>query len=289
MAIDPRALEVVSAREMGQIPISIGTSLALEGAFGILEDHPDPNPVINRVDVLYVNLRTLVRNLVGAIAPDDLTHVFPEDMAHILINEIVTIEQAVTSFTNGRVKTNVYLCNYRGMPKRFPYAVLKNANTDKQRIAAIREENAVIEFLTAIQQRPDIQIQETDIDLKPDPQRVLMLSSYAVDLLQRYRFSSLILLESHTGAAKTPALWHTKLTGGRELPNIPFDQFTLQFFGDNNNLFTGFPIKYRRAILTIAEKNKWNAMTTKDYILSCVHKAYEPELELLVKNLYSKN
>ena len=40
MAIDPRALEVVSAREMGQIPISIGTSLALEGAFGILEDHP---------------------------------------------------------------------------------------------------------------------------------------------------------------------------------------------------------------------------------------------------------
>ncbi|MNZ57992.1 hypothetical protein D3C78_759890 [compost metagenome] len=109
-----------------------------------------------------------------------------------------------------------------------------------------------------------------------------------MDLLQRYKFSSLTLLESHTGAAKPPALWYTKLTNGKELEHIPFDRMTLQFFGDNGNLFTGYPIKFRRIMLDIAKKNRWTALTTKDYIIQSVKKAYEPELERLVLNLYSK-
>jgi hypothetical protein len=289
MITDPRALEVVSARDTGQIPVSIGTSLALEGAFGILEDNHDQSPIINRVDVVYINLRTMVRNLVGAIAPDDLPSVFPEDMAATLINEITIVEQAIASATNGRVKTQVYLCNYRDIPKRYPFGILKNANTDRQRMAALREENTVFELKTLLQQQPQIRIIETDTELKPDPRKVLMLTSYAVDLLQRYSFSALTLLESHTGAVKSQAMWHSKLTGGKELTNIPFDQMTIQFFGDGGNLFTGFPIKYRRVLLDIATKNRWNTLTTKDYIISCIQKAGEPELEKLIRNLYSKN
>jgi hypothetical protein len=288
MNIDPRAMEVLSARDMGQIPVSIGTSLALEGAFGILEDNHDQNPVINRVDVVYVNLRTLIRNMVGAIEADDLSHVFPEDMAAILINEIITVEQAISSASSGRVKTQIYLCNYRDIPKRYPFAILKNANTDRQRIAALREENAVIELKGQLQHHPQIKIIETDTELKPDPRKVLMLTSYAVDLLQRYSFSGLTLLESHTGAVKSQAMWHSKLTGGKELTNIPFDQMTMQFFGDGSNLFTGYPIKYRRVVLDCAEKNRWNSLSTKDYIISCIQKLHEPELEKLIRNLYSK-
>lgn len=289
MAANQRALELISDRDMGQIPISIGTSLALEGAFGILEENPDNNPVINRVDVLYVNLRTLIRNLVGAIKPGDLDSVYPEDLAVMLINEITTIEQAVSQYTSGRVKVVTYLCNYRKLPKRFPFAILKAAKTERQQYAAMREENTVIEFKELLKHNPNIRIIETDMDLEPDPRKVLMLSSYAVDLLQRYRFSSLILLESHTGAVKSQAMWHSKLTNGKELSSIPFDQMTLQFFGDNGNLFTGFPIKYRKVLISIAEKNRWNSLSTKDFIISCVHKAYEPELEILVRNLYSKH
>ncbi|QTH80354.1 hypothetical protein PA10_00154 [Pseudomonas phage pPa_SNUABM_DT01] len=285
---DPRAIEAVSSREVGQIPISIGSSLALEGAFGILEDHPNPNPIINNVDVLYVNIRTLIRNMVGAINSEQLTYVFPEDLANALLNEITVLEGAVTRVSNGRVKVVPYLCNYRGIPKKFPYAILKNANTERQKMAALREENTVIEFLHLLQHRPDIRIIETDIDLQQDNRKVLMMTSYAVDLLQRYKFSSLTLLESHTGAAKPPALWYTKLTNGKELEHIPFDRMTLQFFGDNGNLFTGFPIKFRRVMLDIAKKNRWTALTTKDYIIQSVKKAYEPELEKLVMNLYAK-
>jgi len=288
MAIDPRAMDAISNREVGQLPVSIGSSLALEGAFGILEDHPNSNPLINQVDVLYVNLRTLVRNLVGAIEADNLSHIYPEDLAYALVNEITVIEQAVARVTQGRVQTQVYLCNYRTVPKRFPHAILKTANTERQKLAALREENAITELLSLLQQGSPIRLLETDIDLESDARRVLMMTSYAVDLLQRYRFNSLTLLESHTGATKPPALWHTKLSNGKELSNIPFDRMTIQFFGDNSNLFTAFPIKYRRVMLGIATKNRWTSMTTKDYILSCVKQAYEPELEKLVLNLYSR-
>lgn len=288
MISDPRAEQALSSRELGQIPVSIGTSLALEGAFGILEDNHNANPIINNVDVVYVNIRTLIRNMVGAIETEALHSVFPEDLAYILVNELTTIEQAVSVFTEGRVKVQPYLCNYRQLPKRFQFAILKNANTERQRWAALREENTVIEFKNILHEHPSIIPIETDMDLPRDNRRVLLLSNYAIDLLQRYRFSAITLLESHTGATKPPALWYTKLTNGKDLTNIPFDRMTLQFFGDNGNLFTGFPIKYRRVMLDIAVKNHWTAMTTKDLIISSIKKAYEPELELLVKNLYSK-
>jgi hypothetical protein len=288
MAIDARAMDAISSREVGQIPVSIGSSLALEGAFGILEDNPNNNPIINQVDVLYVNLRTLIRNLVGAIDAEAMNNVFPEDLAYALINEMTIIEGAVHRFSAGRVNTQIYLCNYQGVPKKFPYAILKAASTEKQKLAALREENTIVELLSVLERTPTVKILETDIDLASDNRRVLMMSSYAIDLLQRYKFNSLTLLESHTGAAKPPALWHTKLSNGKELSNIPFDRMTIQFFGDNSNLFTAFPIKYRRVMLDIAQKNRWNALTTKDYIISSVKKAYEPELEKLVINLYSK-
>jgi len=288
MAVDTLAMEAVSGREKGQIPISIGSSLALEGAFGILEDNHNPKPIINTVDVVYVNLRTLIRNMVGAIDAETLHNVFPEDLAHALINEMTIVEQAVSSVSKGRVKTQVYLCNYRTLQKRFPHALLKVANTERQKLAAIREENTITELLDILNQNPSVKIMETDIDLGNDPRKVLIMTSYAVDLLQKYRFGSLTLLESHTGAVKPPVQWHTKLTNGKELTNIPFDRMTLQFFGDGSHLFSAFPIKARRALISIAEKNRWTPMTTKDYIIACVKKASEPELERLIISLYAK-
>lgn len=289
MITDREAQAALSSRDLGQIPVSIGTSLALEGAFGILEDNHNPKPIIHVVDVVYVNIRTLIRNMVGAIDPEQLNKVFPEDMASMLVNELTTIREAVSLVAAGRVKVQYYLCNYRTIPKRYPAAKLKMANTDKQKFDAMREENTVIEFKRILDHHPEINLIESDVDLPNDNRRILLLSSYAVDLLQRYRFQSVTLLESHTGAVKPASMWHTKLTGGKELPFMPFDRMTIQFFGDNNNLFSGYPIKVRRVLIDIAIKNKWNALTSKDYILSCVKKAYEPELELLIHRLYSKS
>lgn len=282
-----RAAAILSDREVGQVNISIGSSLALEGAMGILEDAHNPKPILHQTDSLYINLRTLIRNMIGSVDKEQLDQLHPEDFAWALLGEISVIEGTIEAFTNNRVAVQVYLCNYRSMAKAFPYAILKNANTEKQKYAALREENIVIEFLDKIKDA-DITILETDIEIPTHPYRVLMMTSYAVDLLQRYKFSSLTLLESHTGATKAPVMWHTKLTGGKDLLNIPFNRMTIQFFGDGGNLFTGFPIKFRRVLLDIAVKNKWNSMTSKDYILSCVKKAHEPELERLMISLFAK-
>jgi len=109
MISDPSAQAALSGRELGQIPVSIGTSLALEGAFGILEDNHNPKPIIHNVDVLYVNIRTLIRNMVGAIDAEQLSAVFPEDLAFSLVNELTTIEQAVALVSKGRVTVQPYL------------------------------------------------------------------------------------------------------------------------------------------------------------------------------------
>lgn len=57
----------IDARTKGQFPISIATSLALEGLFGILEDNKDPNPPWPDYTDLIINVRTLFRNLLGSI------------------------------------------------------------------------------------------------------------------------------------------------------------------------------------------------------------------------------
>jgi hypothetical protein len=287
MAIHPAAAIALSEREMGQIKVSIGTSLALEGAFGILEDKPNPKPIIDSVDVVYVNVRTLIRNLVGSMTVEQINDVYPEDLAQTLIVEMMVMSESIRSFTKDRVKTRFYICRYRSLMRRYPGALHKAAKTEKQIRMATREENTLVELedLLSINHQ-GLDLVDVDIDLEKDNRRVLMLTSYAIDLLQKYKFKTLTLLESHTGNAKQPVLWHTKLTGGADLPMIPFDRGMVQFFGDNGNLFSPYPIKARRRLIEIAQQYKWSFTTTKDYVLSCVKKSHEPFLEELLKKLY---
>lgn len=277
-------------REVGQIPVSIGTSLALEGAYGVLEDNRDENPVINRVDVLYVNVRTLIRNIVGSVESEIAGQLHAEDILQVLLNEIQIIAASVKQITNGRVEMVPYYCTFESIKKTFPHALLKELKADKaprMAFAFSREENVLADL---DQQGQWLHVRKFDIDFDQDAQRkALILTNYAADLLQRYKFQTLTLVESHTGAIKSHALWNTKLTNGKELRNIPFDRMTIQMFGDNSNLFSPMPIKVRRFILDVATKNKWTPLTTKAYILECIHKLREPELEALVLNLYGGN
>ena len=54
-------------REQGKYPISIATSLAMEGLFGIHDNIPPQSslPVTN-CDAVAVNARTIVRNILGS-------------------------------------------------------------------------------------------------------------------------------------------------------------------------------------------------------------------------------
>ena len=100
---EQRTMTALSGREKGQLPISIATSLALEGAFGILEDHPNVNPPIHRFEALYINLRTLLRNIAGSVDADTNAVLTAEDLSATLVNELQIIEAAVKQFTAGKV------------------------------------------------------------------------------------------------------------------------------------------------------------------------------------------
>lgn len=277
----------LSARELGQIPVSIATSRALEGAFGILEDHVDHNPIINRVDVLYVNLRTLIRNITGAVDKEINEQVLSDDILPVLANELEIIQAAVKQVSKGKVEVVPYVCSYESLKRRFPHAMVKPTTTPKQIFSFTREVNTLADFEQ--QRLTTLPVKHFDIEFDKDDRKALLLTNYAFDLLQRYKFQVLSLLESHTGAVKPPALWHTKLTNGKELPRIPFDRMTVQMFGDNSNLFSPFPIAYRRKMVMIAEKNNWTPLTTKALILDSVKKEHDPVLELAVMQLYGGN
>lgn len=285
-AYETRITAAITNRELGKVPVSIATSRALEGAYGILEEAPNHNPIIHKVDAIYVNLRTLLRNIVGAVDKDIANDLLAEDLSKAMANELQIIDASVQQFTQGKVEVVPYVCEYSALKRRFPHAVMKETKTPKQTFQFIRETNALNDFELNMGW---IYTKKFDVDFDKDDRNVLIMTHYALDLLQRYKFTTLNLVESHTGAVKPPAQWYTKLNNGKHLTNIPFDRFTIQMFGDNSNLFSPMGIVLRRAVLKIAEQNKWTPMTTKAYILDSIKKAYEPALEALAMNLYGGN
>lgn len=284
--LEQRIQAALAEREKGQLPISIASSRALEGAFGILEEAPEAHPIIHRVDALYVNLRTLIRNIAGSVESEVNAQLTAEDISATMANELQIIESAVQQVSNGKVAVVPYVCSYESLKRLYPKAMMKTTTTEKMTFAFMREVNALNDFEL---NRGWIHPKKFDIDFEKDDRKTLILTNYAIDLLQKYKFTSLTLLESHTGAVKPPPMWYTKLNNGKDLKTIPFDRMTIQMFGDGSNLFSPFPIKIRRHMLAISEKNGWTPLTTKALILESVKKERDPVLESLILNLYGGN
>lgn len=273
----------LDAREKGtQVPISIATALAIESSLGIMPEQETPDAPILKTQTLWINLRTLVRNFYGAIHKEFREGVFPAQVAELIVNEMQIIESAISKGANGRVEVTYYLCSLVGLNRRYPYAKHKSADTPNQKTAYAMEEATLQEILLL---NPPFDLRLFEMDFDDVQQNAFIITHHPLDLLNRYRFKTLTLLESHTGALKPPSLWYTKLQNGRDLPNIPFDRMTLQLFGDGV-LFAPMDGKARRLLVELATKNKWSPLTTKDYIVSTIHREREPILEALILRLY---
>lgn len=279
-----QAWEVIDNRAKGTVvPISIATALAVENTIGQHPDMPTDKPEIKGYQNLLINLRTLYRNLAGSLDKEQRGKVNDEVMAQTLANEIRAIESALIQVTNGRCGVQVYLCSYNGLRRRYPKALLRTATTDLQ-IQALSLESVVIKRFSE-NHVDQVDFIHTDMDFETDDRDTLIMTHYPVDLLQRYRFRKLTLLESHTGKHKPPLEWHTKL-GSRTLTRMPFDRMTLQLFGDGV-MFQPQPVKYRKLIQEMAETDNWTPATTKDLILRDVELKRSIDLETLIKDLYS--
>lgn len=283
MSLESVSRDLLTNRAVGQFPISISTSLAIESLIGIYPEAPSAHPPIQDHDALWVNMRTLIRNLMGAIKTEDRKHLTEQTVAEYIVNEMRAIEAVCVEHGDGRFDVAYYKCSYSDLTYTYNKAILKVPTSPGQKASHIFEEAVLkviddeyqghIPYLTLNRKFPEAHV------------KVLLISHYPVDLLQRYKFDSLTLLESHTGAVKPPGMWNTKLKDGKELERIPFDRMTVQMFGDGVT-FTPMNLKVRQKLIELSEKNKWTPMTTKDFVIYCVEQNRDPAIEALVKDLY---
>lgn len=259
----------VENREKGQVPISIGTSLAIEAGGGVYPDRPEVPEPFTRAKLLWINLRTLVRNLYGCLPTDVKETVLPDDLWEYALEEMAIIPAAVTNMSKGNTSVVYYASDYKHLERKFPGAIIKQPRTVRQQLQQ-RVEDSTLRIM--LERNRDFDVQLFDFAISGQFPASFIITHLPVDLLARYQFERLELLESHTGAIKGPAAWHTKLTNGRSLPNIPFNKFTLQLFGDNGNMFSPQAISLRNEMLDKAKQWNWTNVTTMDRIRDTVGK-----------------
>lgn len=274
-------------RETGKYPISIATSLAMEGLFGIHDNiPPQSTPPVTNCDAVAVNARTLIRNILGSHDKTNSQFLTVEYVVKLLLDEILTIKSILEIESQGRVQAFMYIPSYRFLKMRYRNAIIKEPTTEKQ-IKANKFEEDCIELLLKRQGDIHVSFSVTDLDIafNHDP-RVFLITHLPVDLLHCKGVKSVALLESHTGIVKYSNQWYTKLKNGKDLYRIPFDVMSIQFFGDSGGMFTPYETKMRKVLLEIADKNQWTQLTSKNKIVGDVMKAYEPILASIISGLY---
>ncbi len=254
-------------KELGTIPISVSTALALEALFMPEEEKPSEY----KGQSLWFNIRTLYRNLITTILPDqeyDNKMVISD-----LLEEINTIIEILSDYgVCGKNKIVFYINSHQSLPKIFSNAKLKIPKTQKQ-ILYFNNEKIVLEaFVKNFVSNEKYTVKIGDYKLDGEDSDAIILTHMPIDLLSRYRFSNLLLLESHTGKLKPQSVWNSKLTGGIKNHRIPFNSFTIQVIGDNSTNFYSYSIIYKSALLELAKESNWSTITGSEKFINDISK-----------------
>lgn len=290
MSLNDRQRYILSSRTLGEnIPVSISTALAVESLLGQNPEAPDPDSKWEQIDILYVNTRTLVRNLLGSIATESKkTDISVELVLEYVYQEMITIQSAIEEASYGDVKVAYYSPTYAEIysTSNYRHGTVREYNTPLQTYQALREKHVQLNISKYIADG-DVTLTHIDVNtvLPRVPSRAALLTHYCVDLMSRYSFKTLHLLESHTGAFKGPQDWYTKLTGYKDRPPMPFDKATLQVFGDSAT-FRSSKIKLRRTFIDMAIQHKWTPMSTQDLVIHSAKMLNDPFFMTYVLELY---
>jgi hypothetical protein len=248
--------EALLNRELGQTQISIGTSLALEGAFGIYPEREESPAPILKYTRLWVNVSTMFRNLVNSLTSEEQARVTAKVIAPILASEMSILEGEVQNVVGRKLTTTFYYNDMRKLKKLLSSANVKEPTTPKQKIQQALHDQTIKSLGDYLDQ---VDLRYFEGKIKGDG-RALMITHNPVDLLSFNRFDELTLLESHTGKLKPRSQWGSKL-GVKDL-TLPFNEFTLTVFGDGSTFLSPWPMKYRRVLLDLSKKNRWTPVTT---------------------------
>lgn len=251
-------------REIGQYPISIGTSLALEGLFGIHPNQPKHQPVAAKFTHLWINIETPIRNLYAACDKEMLASVTITQAHDLIMEELYHIQEVVTDHPRSELTPVFYYDVFDELKWLYPKAQWRIATTERQQHMLNLETLTRDAVLATIEEK---QYPLTVIKGSPPVEaiNVALLTHSSHQLLWRFKFNHLMLLESHTGKLKSPGEWSSKLKGISNDDHLPFTPFTLQVFGDGH-LFAGEETAIKREVKSIATASRWTKVTTTEKI-----------------------
>lgn len=252
---------VLADRVMGRFPLSIATSLAIEGAIGEHEEHPTGKNELVLYNQIWVNIKTIFRNLYNSVDRELI-----ETVPHVALYEQIEVEtdqfrRIIESETQGQMDVIFYVSDYAGMERAYPYAHLRGDTTPLQKTYT----SAMIGSLAPYVRNHQDDLKTFRLKISGSPVgKTMILTHYALDLTAK-GFKELVLLESHTGTVKHRNQWYTKYLNGSTIPTIPFNEGFMQVFGDKEH-FRPMSIGIRKAILNLAEERNWSQVTTLEKI-----------------------
>lgn len=264
-------------RTLGTLPISVGTAVPIEG----LQNVP-----MHRFQTFLINIRTLVRNAREAF--EELPK--ENDLFEAVKSDMVEIANAITALQlRTLLDLKFYLPTYSSLPRMFPSAKLKEM--DPKKMTGPRDENRRIRTIldNAVQDRILKEfgklVSQVDSSIPQFAGNGLIITHHPVDLVTTESYHRLHLLESHTGTIKTYALFNTKLTGGKDLPNMPLNKLTIQIFGDNAVNFLSHSLSVKNEIKSLAESVPWSSASTPSFVASSIRRLPStcPERPILLK------
>lgn len=239
--------------------LSIATAMAIE-SYAATKDR--------WADLLLINVRTVYRNLVGAVDTDRQKHLVADNVGKVLMDELAFIAREVPLFTAGKTRVEFYYPTYDDIKRVLPHATLREVNTPLQ-LQQLGLEQTTFKQLAKAKLEPWTKIGTVHPGGKTP---TVIITHSPVDLLAWVKFPKLTLLESHTGAFKGRVDWHTKLGNDPYFDRIPFCKFSLTVFGDKNNILKATPIKTKQLVVEMAEKDQWTSMSTDDRIRASIQK-----------------
>lgn len=243
----------LTAREKGALPITVGTSLAIEGLI------KEPAKSFDRV---LINVRTLFRNILDSVPTNVRNGLSAKEIMDAIWEDIEHIDTAVTQWGRGVVSLEWYYSDPKTLVKVLPDAIIRAPKTPLQIINQQLFERCLLEMKKEMGKHL--------VAYSPLPsggRRTAILTHSPTDLLNRRDFSELYLLESHTGKVKRWGEFSSKLSADAAVGILPFNGFTVTLYGDGGALVYQFPRKAREMVLEVAKKYKWTTITKKDHIL----------------------
>ena len=244
--------------EVGEYNMSVGTSMAIEAI-----TKEEALPASKGVTELWVNIRTVIRNTLGATLSTLRTMDRVDALTETVISDVDEIIAAL-DFSLPNMKLVVYSTGPKYIYKLMKRSIVRVPKTQKQ-TEALRLEMAIFKKLTESEHA----VLQCDGKFGNAAARAYMISHLPHDLLSRYQFAELTLLESHTGTLKKLPEWSAKLLTktNKHLANyIPFNSLSLTVLGDGNKDLAAYPRAIVKAYLELAVSNNWKVTTTRSKV-----------------------